>query len=113
MQNNHPLSPEEQSKAEQEALQNLQEGVRTLYGSNERSKKLLMLLDQELKEKGHEVDVAALKKLMTQLQDFSAEVKDPHSKTNEPSVTNIDPSRLPPAYRGRIEKYFRKLSEAK
>lgn len=113
LQNKHPLSPEEQSKQEQEALHNLQDGMQTLYGSNEHSKAVLLMLEKELKEKGHEVDIDTLKKLMAQLQDFSAEVKDPTKKSDEPMVTNIDPNRLPPAYRGRIEKYFRKLSESK
>ena len=30
---------------------------------------------------------------------------------NRPELMNIDPSRLPPAYRGRIQKYFQRLSE--
>ena len=33
------------------------------------------------------------------------------AKDNQPNLLNIDPARLPGAYRGRIEKYFRKLSE--
>ena len=113
LENRRPLSPHEQQKLEEEALENLQEGAQALYGSNEHAKKLLVMIERELKEKGHEVDIAALKKLMRELQDFSAEIKDPNTKTNEPVVTNIDPSPLPPAYRGRIEKYFRKLSESK
>ena len=32
-------------------------------------------------------------------------------RQDKPEVTNIDPTRLPPAYRGRIQKYFEKLSE--
>jgi len=33
------------------------------------------------------------------------------NKPKEPAVTYIDPARLPPAYRRRIERYFKKLSE--
>ena len=53
-----------------------------------------------------------LKKLMDELQNFSLEVSALQAKKDDkPEVTNIDPTRLPPAYRGRIEKYFQKLSE--
>jgi len=30
---------------------------------------------------------------------------------DQPDVSNIDPAHLPAAYRGRIQKYFQKLSE--
>ena len=35
------------------------------------------------------------------------------AKPDEKAMTYIDPSRLPPSYRGPIEKYFQKLSEKK
>jgi hypothetical protein len=58
------------------------------------------------------LDVDDLKKLMDQLQHFSVETADHLAKKEErPDITNIDPTRLPPAYRGRIQKYFQKLSE--
>jgi hypothetical protein len=50
---------------------------------------------------------------MDQLRNFSVEVADKQGKKENPEITNIDPSRLPPAYRGRIEKYYEKLSERK
>lgn len=108
-----PISPEEQGKQSREALQNLQRGIELLYGANEKSRALLLLLERELKERGHEVDPGMLKKLMAELTQFSAEIKDPVKPPDDPVVTNIDPARLPPAYRGRIEEYFKKLSESK
>jgi hypothetical protein len=58
------------------------------------------------------IEVADLKKLMDELQHFSVETSDKLAKKDDkPEVTNIDPTRLPPAYRGRIQKYFQKLSE--
>ncbi|MEO7297754.1 MAG: hypothetical protein ABI042_04175, partial [Verrucomicrobiota bacterium] len=113
LQNNKPLSPEDLKKLQQETSLNLQDGLNSLYGSNENSKKMLLMIEQELKEKGHPLDIEGVKKLMAELEHFSAEVKDPSKKSDDPVVTNIDPTRLPPAYRGRVEKYFRKLSEAK
>jgi hypothetical protein len=57
-------------------------------------------------------DVANLRKLMDELQKFSVEMKAQVAKKEEKvEVTNIDPASLPPAYRGRIQKYFQKLSE--
>ncbi len=113
LQNNKPLSPEDLKKLQQETSFNLQDGLNSLYGSKENSKKMLLMIEQELKEKGHPLDIEGVKKLMAELEHFSAEVKDPSKKSDDPVVTNIDPTRLPPAYRGRVEKYFRKLSEAK
>ena len=58
------------------------------------------------------MDIGDLKKLMDELQHFSVETADHLAKKEDkPEVTNIDPTRLPPAYRGRIQKYFQKLSE--
>jgi hypothetical protein len=106
-----PVSPQDQAKQGQEALHNLRAGVRSLYGDNERANKILVQLDAALK-KDAPVDVEILKKLMTELQHFSVETADRFGKKEDkPEVTNIDPTRLPPAYRGRIQKYFEKLSE--
>ena len=58
------------------------------------------------------LDVENLKKLLEELQNFSLELSSVEAKKEDkPEVTNIDATRLPPAYRGRIEKYFQKLSE--
>jgi hypothetical protein len=58
------------------------------------------------------LDADDLKSLISELQHFSVETTDQMSKREDkPEVTNIDPTRLPPAYRGRITKYFQRLSE--
>lgn len=105
------MSPDSQAKQGREALGNLQDGVRGLYGNNERAAQLLLKLDQMLKgEKPPEVE--DLRKLIAELQHFSVEIADQMAKREDkPEVTNIDPTRLPPAYRGRIQKYFQRLSE--
>ena len=59
-----------------------------------------------------QLEVGDLKKLMEELQSYSVETSEQLAvKENKPDVTNIDPAKLPPAYRGRIQKYFQKLSE--
>ena len=91
-------------------MSRLQSGLRSYAGDNDRDNQLLVKLDQMLK--AEELDVGDLKKLMEQLQHFSVETSDQLAKKEDkPEVTNIDPTRLPPAYRGRIQKYFQKLSE--
>lgn len=104
------IRPEDQGKQGQEALYNLQLGLRDQYGDNDRGNQILLSLKQDLKT--NVIDVGELQKLMEQLQHFSVETAEHLAKKDEnPDITNIDPTRLPPAYRGRIQKYFQKLSE--
>jgi hypothetical protein len=104
-------SPQNQSKQGREALFNLQTGMRSQYGNNERATQLLLSIEKVLKDQVP-MDIGDLKKLMDELQHFSVETADTLAKKEDkPEVTNIDPTRLPPAYRGRIQKYFQKLSE--
>ena len=111
LENERQVSPKDQGKQGQEALFNLQTGLRSINGSNERGDQILLHLQQMLKS-DRPLDVANLKKLMDELQHFSVETSDRLAKKDENAeVTNIDPTRLPPAYRGRIQKYFEKLSE--
>ncbi len=111
--NGHPMSAAQSSKLRQDAFSNLQQALADLYGHDDRAKQLMLLLDQELNEKGSPPDGVTLKKLMDELRNFSVEVADKPDKQEHPDLTNIDPSRLPPAYRGRIEKYYQKLSDQK
>ncbi len=110
LQNNHDLSAKQQSKQGEQALADLQTGMRSQFGDNDRGKQLLGRLEQMLKTEA--LDIGDLKKLMDELQHFSVETSEQLAKDeDQPEVTNIDPARLPPAYRGRIEKYFQRLSE--
>ncbi len=109
---NHALPPPDEAKLRNEALKNLNDGIVGLEGHNEHTDQLLLLLDEELKDKKIKLDALTIKKLMDEIRDFSVEVDDARGdKPKEPVVTHIDPANLPPAYRSRIEKYFQKLSE--
>ena len=111
MEKEHPISPQDKIRQGREALYNLQSGLRTQSGDNDRGNQILLHLEQLLKPETP-LEVADLKKLMDELQHFSVETSDHRAKNDDkPEVTNIDPTRLPPAYRGRIQKYFQKLSE--
>ena len=110
-QSNRKMSPQDRASQEKEALFNLRSGMRDLYGDNERGTRIMTQLEEALKTDAP-VDVEILKKLMAELEHFSVETADRMaSKEDKPELTNIDPSRLPPAYRGRIQKYFQRLSE--
>jgi uncharacterized protein YfeS len=85
--------------------------MRSQYGNNEQGQQLLSQL-QEMLKAAEGLDPGDLKKLMEALQHFSVETSEQLAKEEDrPELNNIDPSRLPPAYRGRIQKYFEKLSE--
>ena len=108
---NRQTSPQDRAKQGQEALFNLRTGLRGLSGDHERGNQILAQLEEMLTADAP-VDVEILKKLVTELQHFSVETAEQLArKEDKPEVTNIDPTRLPPAYRGRIQKYFQKLSE--
>jgi hypothetical protein len=110
-QNNRQVSPRDQASQEREAMANLRAGMRSLYGDNERGNKILAQLDEALRPE-NPADIELLMKIMAELQHFSVETSDRLAKKEDkPEVTNIDPAKLPPAYRGRIQKYFQKLSE--
>jgi hypothetical protein len=109
LENSRPVTPQDQAKEGRQALANLQSGMRSRFGDNDRGNQILLHLQQALKEEA--LDIGNLKKLMDELQHFSVETADLAKKDDKPELTNIDPTRLPPAYRGRIQKYFQKLSE--
>ncbi len=110
LEKSNQIPKEDQKKQGQEALYNLQLGLREHYGNNDRGNQILLSMNQMLQT--NFLDAESLKKLMDQLQHFSVETSDRLAKKEDkPDVTNIDPTRLPPAYRGRIQKYFQKLSE--
>jgi hypothetical protein len=105
------LSPEDEAKQAQQALLNLQTGMRSRFGDNDQGNQLLLQLQQLLKNESG-LEPGNLKQLVEKLQHLSAEASAQLAKSEDkPELTNIDPGRLPPAYRGRIQKYFQKLSE--
>ena len=110
LQRENPISRENQAKQGREALHNLQLGLRSQFGDNDRGNQIYLQL-QELLKAETPLEVADLKKLMDELQHFSVETSERLAKKDKPEITNIDPAKLPPAYRGRIQKYFQKLSE--
>ena len=111
LENNRQLSPEDRAKQARQAICNLQSGARSDYGDNSATEVLLAKLDKMLKDE-KPVEIGDLKMLLNQLQHLSSETAERLTKNeDQPAVLNIDPSKLPPAYRSRIQKYFQQLSE--
>jgi len=105
------LSAEDQAKQARQALLDLRTGAKAVPDNRDGADQILLELDKTLKADSA-LDLALLRKLQNQLQHFSAEASDHRArKEDTPIVNNIDPASLPPAYRGRIQKYFQKLSE--
>jgi len=105
------ISPSDEAKQGRQALAYLQGALAEQLQDSKRADEFVAELQDALKT-DRPIDPARLKRLMDELQRFSVETSE-HLAANDqkPDVTNIDPSHLPPAYRGRIQKYFQKLSE--
>lgn len=105
-------SPEDREKQKREALLHLREGVLGLYGKDRRSARLLVEVEKELDKKQAKIDGPRLKKLLEQIEQFRVEMSDRRLAHSERAdLRHIDLSRVPPAYRDRIQRYFQKLSE--
>lgn len=111
LERNPQPSPQDQAKQGRQALYDLQTGLRSLYGNNSRGSRTLLHLKQALQGEAP-LDPANLKQLLEELQRFSAETAAQLAKKeDQPELANSDPTRFPPAYRGRIQRYFERLSE--
>ena len=95
-----------------EALANLRRGMLRLYGKQPRSADLLLRVEEELR-RDLKVSGPQLKKLLDEIEQFRVEMGDRLTADNRarPELRHLDLSRVPAAYRERIQKYFQKLSE--
>ena len=106
--------PQQQSQGQlgQAALASIQASAPALYGYNERTREVIARLKEALKHPEKPLDVRLIQSLTEEIQRASREVAvQGAEKKDESPKTYIDPSRLPPAYRKSIEKYFQKLSQ--
>ncbi|HSU55161.1 MAG TPA: hypothetical protein VLT36_13975, partial [Candidatus Dormibacteraeota bacterium] len=91
MEENRQLPKDSQGKQSREALFNLQSGLRSFYGDNEKGNQIAVHLEKALKAEA--LNVGDLKKLMDELQHFSVETSDHLAKKDDkPDITNIDPT---------------------
>lgn len=108
------LSSQDEARLRRESVANLQSGVQGAYGNNERSRRALENVQQALEDPAVPVDERLIQRLLDVVERLSRErtLTDKRPQ-EEPGLTHTDPSRLPPAYREAIERYFRRLSEAR
>ena len=107
-----PVSPDAEAKEREDARLTLKKSIPQLYGNNEATDAITQQIDEALKDKDKPVDLGALKKLIDQIQNMRVELEDNKmEKPDKAEISHIDPSKLPPEYRERVERYFQKLSE--
>ena len=94
----------------QEALESFQAGLESTYGYNERTQETLRELEEEVKQGERPIDIQLVRELLRGIQQVGRESVTA-AKPDEAQKTQIDPARLPPAYRKSIERYYQKLSE--
>jgi hypothetical protein len=103
-----------EEKAKDEALLELKDGLEGLYGKNDQTRRLLLEARDAVKKVDLKVDPVRLKQLLDALEQFRVEMADRRlDKDQLPDLRHIDVSRLPPAYRERIQKYYERLSESR
>ncbi len=111
LESQRPVSRQDLQKLGREALNNLQSALPDKGGSNEDGTQILVKLKDALDKEEQPLDVQILESVRQALQAYSVELSAKKENEEKPQMTGIDPNRLPPAYRSRIEKYFQKLSE--
>lgn len=103
---------EDARRRRQEVILRLREGALGLYGKDERTARLLVRVEEELSKADLKVDPQKLRKLLDEIEQFRLEMSDRRlARAKEQGLRHIDPSKLPPAYRERIQRYFEKLAE--
>lgn len=103
---------EEARRRRREVLLRLRAGAEGLYGKDQRTTRLLLRVEEELSKTDLKVDPQKLRKLLDEIEQFRLEMSDRNlARSKEPALRHIDPSKLPPAYRERIQRYFQKLAE--
>ena len=107
-----PVPRDDQKKQAQEALRNLQSARQDLKQGDEPGQRTLERAETMLSPERDLPKVELLQQLLGELQILSEEiVAGRNRKLDQPGMTAVDSSRLPAAYRKRIERYFQKLSE--
>ena len=107
-----PMPSQLQSRLGGEALANLEAGLPAVYGSNERSRQIIIELKRDLEDPAVPLDTKMVRELLRQIDELRREVaNDFDQQADQAPTVHIDPSRFPPEYRSSIEKYFERLSK--
>ncbi|HND54071.1 MAG TPA: hypothetical protein PLV92_16790, partial [Pirellulaceae bacterium] len=108
------LGPTQRSQLRREAVRNIEEGVYGTYGHNERSETVVRRIRERLEDDQTPIDSTMVERMVREIQNVKREEAAPEVELKpEADGSFIDPARLPPSYRQKIQQYFRKLSEQK
>ena len=104
-------SPEAAARRRRELLLNLRQGLDG-KGDPATTARLLLRLEEALAKDLTPEEKRRLKKLREEIESYRVELKDREAQQQDAArLTRVDPARLPAAYRDRIQRYYRKLSE--
>jgi hypothetical protein len=102
-------SPEDRAAARRDILDGLAPGLTRLYGAAE-ARSVLAQVEAELAGEGF--DPERLRDLVARIENRRVEIREAAAReADEQLLVRKDPTRLAPAYRRRVEEYFRRLSE--
>ena len=102
-------SPEQREAARRDIVGGLAPGLEQLYGAAE-ARSVLAVVEAELSGEGF--DPERLRDLVTRIESRRVEIREAKTReADEQTLVRKDPTRLAPAYRRRVEEYFRRLSE--
>lgn len=105
-------TPEDEARQRRELLLNLRKGLEGMKGDAAKAARLLLRVEEALAKDLTPEQKLRLKKLREEIEQYRVELKDRGERAADKAlVTRVDPARLPAAYRDRIQRYFRKLSE--
>jgi hypothetical protein len=108
----HVRNPQDSQRQRRQILEDFRLGTKSRYGAEARVLRLTRQLEQELTKVDLKVDPQKLRKLLEEIEQFRVEASQRSlAKKDDPRLEHVDPSKLPPAYRDRIQKYFQKLAE--
>jgi hypothetical protein len=103
---------EESGRQRRQIVQDLRDGVQRRHRGEPRIDALVQQVERELTRADEHVDPKKLRQLLEEIEQFRVENAARRvARGEDPQLQHIDPSKLPPAYRERIQKYYRKLAE--
>jgi hypothetical protein len=110
-QNGKRLPDEQARKQMSQALADIRNGLADLPGNGQVSPELSSQVER-MQVPGQQLSESELRRLLELVQQFAAETSDKKARQEAVAeMTNIDPGKLPAAYRDRIQTYLQKLSE--
>ncbi|MEY5025465.1 MAG: hypothetical protein RLZZ244_993 [Verrucomicrobiota bacterium] len=110
MESGKAMGPADQAQQAKEAAENVEFGLSSENGQSEGTMALVREVRAAL-ETPDRVTVEMVRSLISRLENAAAEVAEFPEEQEKTRIRNMDTTTVPPAFRGRVERYFQKLSE--